>query len=49
MLTKIFIKYTNQINGYFIGGDKMQGLAASVTAGEIETGTKEYGEKTEEA
>ena len=39
---------TNQINGYFIGGDKTQGLAAAGTAGEIETGTREYVEKTEE-
>jgi len=39
---------TNQINGYFIGGDKMQGLAAAETAGEIETGTREYVKKAEE-
>jgi hypothetical protein len=39
---------TNQINGYFVGGDKTQGLAAAGTAGEIETGTREYVEKTEE-
>ena len=32
---------TNQINGYFIGGDKTKGLAAAETAGEIETGTRE--------
>jgi hypothetical protein len=40
---------TNQINGYLIGGDKMKGLAAASTAGEIEAGTREYVEKTEEA
>jgi hypothetical protein len=40
---------TNQINGYFVGGDKTQGLAAAGTAGEIETGTREYVEKAEEA
>ena len=40
---------TNQINGYFVGGDKTQGLAAAGTAGEIETDTREYVEKTEEA
>ena len=40
---------TNQINGYFVGGDKTQGLAAAGTAGEIETSTREYVEKTEEA
>tara|TARA_R110000824_G_scaffold383235_1_gene576736 strand:+ start:996 stop:2594 length:1599 start_codon:yes stop_codon:yes gene_type:complete len=40
---------TNQINGYFVGGDKTQGLAAANTAAEVETGTREYVEKTEEA
>tara|TARA_R110000824_G_scaffold1643_7_gene8168 strand:+ start:1986 stop:3605 length:1620 start_codon:yes stop_codon:yes gene_type:complete len=40
---------TNQINGYFVGGDKTQGLAAAGTANEIETGTREYVEKAEEA
>jgi len=40
---------TNQINGYFVGGDKTKGLAAAETAGEIETGTREYIEKAEEA
>ena len=39
---------TNQINGYFVGGDKTQGLAAAGTANEIETGTREYVEKAEE-
>ena len=38
---------TNQINGYFVGGDKAQGLAAATTAGQIETDTREYVAGTE--
>ena len=38
---------TNQINGYFVGGDKTQGLAAADTAGDIEISTREYVEKGE--
>ena len=41
---------TNQINGYFVGGQgKTAGLAAADTAAEVEIGTREYVEKTEEA
>jgi hypothetical protein len=32
----------NQINAYFIGGDKTKGVAAANTAKEIETGQREY-------
>ena len=32
----------NQINAYFIGGDKTKGLAAADTAKEIEAGQREY-------
>jgi len=39
---------TNQINGYFVAGDKMKGLAAAGTAAEIETGTREYVEREED-
>jgi hypothetical protein len=40
---------TNQINGYFVGGQgKKAGLAAAQTAAEVEAGTREYVKKAEE-
>jgi len=35
-------RLTNQINGYFVAGNKEDGLAAAITAEEIKSGTEEY-------
>ena len=36
---------SQQINGYFIGGDKSSALEAASTADEIKTGAEEYPEQ----
>ena len=40
-------RLTNEINAYFIGGDKAQGIAAARTAGQIEKRQREYIRKAE--
>ena len=35
-------KLSAELNGYFVGGNKEDGLAAASTANEIESGTREY-------
>ena len=40
---------TNQINSYFVGGDKGQGIAAARTAGQIERRQREYVKGAEDA
>jgi hypothetical protein len=41
-------KLSNEINAYFIGGDKGQGIEAARTAGQIERRQREYIKKSEE-
>ena len=38
----------NQINAYFVGGDKNQGLEAARTAGQIEKRQRAYVKKAEQ-
>jgi hypothetical protein len=41
-------KLTNEINAYFVGGDKDMGIEAARTAGQIEKRTRKYVKGTEE-
>ena len=41
-------KLSNEINSYFIGGDKEQGIEAARTAGQIEKRQRTYIKKAEE-
>ena len=41
-------KLTNEINAYFIGGNKEQGIEAARTAGQIEKRQRTYVKKAEE-